>query len=203
VGVEPLDEPLGGDALAAPLAELVAAARAARPELAALDMAAVALAAHANAARAARRPQLALRGGYAYLENAFLNREDFWFVALGVRVNVFDGGRSHHASAALDRQSAAVTDERRDRASEIELEVHRSWQDLVTARARIDIAASAVHQADENLRVVRDRYRNGEGTNTEVLDAEALRALSASNFDTARYDARLAELTLARAIGAL
>ena len=49
----------------------------------------------------------------------------------------------------------------------------------------------------------RDRYRNGEGTNTEVLDAEALRALTASNFDSARYDLRLAELALARAVGAL
>jgi len=203
VAVEPLDEPLGGATIAASLAELVAAARAARPELAELDAAAAALAARATAARAARRPQLALSGGYAYLENEFLSREDFWFVSLGVRVNVFDSGRSRHASATLERQSTAVADDRRDRAAEIELEVHRAWHDLVTARARIDVASSAVLQAEENLRVVRDRYRNGEGTNTEVLDAEALRALSASNFDTARYDVRLAELTLARAVGAL
>jgi outer membrane protein TolC len=132
-----------------------------------------------------------------------LSREHFWFVSLGVRVNVFDSGRSRHASTALERQSTAVADDRRDRAAEIELEVHKAWQDLATARARVDVVASAVQQAEENLRVVRDRYRNGEGTNTEVLDAEALRALSASNFDTARYDVRLAELRLTRAVGAL
>jgi outer membrane protein TolC len=203
VDLEPLTAPLGGPAIAAPLADLVALARAARPELAHLDATAGALAARAEAARAARRPQLALNGGYAYLENAFLNREDFWFVALGVRVNVFDSGRSRHASATLERQSAAVADDRRDRASEIELEVHRASADLATARARLDVAAGAMEQAEENLRIVRDRYRNGEGTNTEVLDAETLRAQSASNFDTARYDLRLAELALARAIGAL
>jgi outer membrane protein TolC len=203
VAVEPLDEPLGGAAIIAPRAELVAAARAARPELAELDEAAAALAARAAGARAARRPQLALQGGYAYLENEFLSREHFWFVSLGVRVNVFDSGRSRHASTALERQSTAVADDRRDRAAEIELEVHKAWQDLATARARVDVVASAVQQAEENLRVVRDRYRNGEGTNTEVLDAEALRALSASNFDTARYDVRLAELRLTRAVGAL
>ena len=71
------------------------------------------------------------------------------------------------------------------------------------ARARLDVAAGAVQQAEETLRVVRDRYRNGEGPNTEVLDAETLRAQSVGNFDTARYDLRLAELALARAIGAL
>jgi len=60
-----------------------------------------------------------------------------------------------------------------------------------------------VQQAEENLRVVRDRYRNGEGTNSDVLDAEALRTASLGNLDTARYDASLAELSLARAVGSL
>jgi outer membrane protein TolC len=203
VDVEPLTAPLGGQAIAAPLADLVAAARASRPELAHLDATADALAARAEAVRAARRPQLGVNGGYAYLENAFLNREDFWFIALGIRVNLFDSGRSRHASTTLELQSAAVADDRRDRESEIELEVHRASADLATARARFDVAAGAVQQAEENLRVVRDRYRNGEGTNTEVLDAETLRGQSAGNFDTARYDVRLAELALARAIGAL
>jgi outer membrane protein len=203
VALEPLEAPLGGAAIAAPLGELVAAARAARPELAALDAEAEALAARANGARATRRPQLALSGGYAYLENRFLDREDFWFVQLGVRVNVFDAGRARHAGAVYDRQSAAAVDERRDLAAEIELEVHRAAATLATARERLGVATAAVAQADENLRVVRDRYRNGEGTNTEVLDAEALRALSAGNFDSARYDLRLAELALARAVGAL
>jgi outer membrane protein TolC len=203
VDLEPLTAPLGGPAIEAPLADLVAAARAARPELGELDATADALAARAAAARAARRPQLALNGGYAYLENTFLTREDFWFVALGVRINVFDSGRSRHATTTLERQSAAVAGDRRDRESEIELEVHRASADVATARARLDVASGAIEQAEENLRVVRDRYRNGEGTNTEVLDAEALMAQSADNLETARYDLRLAELTLARAIGAL
>lgn len=203
VAVEPLTASLVGRVIDAPLPELVAAARATRPELAGLDAAAESLAARAAAARAARRPQLAVSGGYAYLENRFLNREDFWFVQLGVQVNVFDSGRARHASNALERQADAVVSERQDLAAEIALEVHRSSAQLAAARARVDVADAAVAQADENLRVVRDRYRNGEGTNTEVLDAEALRALSAGNFDTARYDVRLAELELARAVGAL
>jgi outer membrane protein TolC len=203
VDVEPLPGPLGGRAIEAPVVALIAAARAARSELAALDASADAFAARAVAARAARRPRLALSGGYAYLENTFLQREDYWFVAVGVRIDVFDGGRSRHEHAALSRQSAAVANERRDLASDIELEVHRASADLATARARLDVAAGAVQQAEENLRVVRDRYRNGEGTNTEVLDAEALRTQSAGNLDTARYDLRLAELMVARAVGAL
>jgi outer membrane protein TolC len=203
VDVEPLLDPLAISTTAAPLPDLVAAALASRPELSALDAAVDAFAARATAARGTRRPQLALNGGYAYLENQFMNREDFWFISLDVRISVFDGGRSRHTSAAFERQSDAAADDKRDHAAEIALEVHRAWAELSTANARVAVAAGAVEQADENLRVVRDRYRNGEGTNTEVLDAEALRAESASNYDAARYDARLAELTLARAVGAL
>ena len=203
VDLEPLNAPLGGSAISRPLPELVAAARASRPELVALESAADALAARAAAARAARLPRLAVSGGYAHLENEILNREDYWFVALDVRIRLFDGGRVRNASLALERQSAAADDDKRDLESEIDLEVHRASADLSTARARLEVAAGAVQQSDENLRVVRDRYRNGEGTNAEVLDAEALRTQSASNFDTAGYDVRLAELALARAIGAL
>jgi outer membrane protein TolC len=50
---------------------------------------------------------------------------------------------------------------------------------------------------------VNDRYRNGEGTSSEALDAEALRSSSRSNFDAARHDAVLAEIRLARAVGVL
>jgi outer membrane protein TolC len=202
VALAPLDEPLGALG-ATTLPELVGAAQEARAELAGLTAAAEALAARAAATRAARRPQLAVNGGYAYLENDFLNREDYWFVMLGVKWNLFDSGQTRHAIASFERQSEAARAERTDLAVAIELDVRRAWTELTTARSRVDVTATAVQQAEENLRVARDRYRNGEGTNTEVLDAEALRALSASNFDTARYDVRLAEMRLARAVGAL
>jgi outer membrane protein len=187
----------------ATLAELVASARASRAELASLDAAATAWNARAEATRAGRRPQLTLSGGYTYLENEVLNRRDYWSVALGVRWSPFDGGRTREAAAALRRQSDAAVAQRNDEARTVELEVTTAWHQRDSARARLAVAASAVQQADENLRVVRDRYRNGEGTNTEVLDAEALRTLTLGNLDSARYDAILSDLRLAHAAGRL
>jgi outer membrane protein len=187
----------------ATLADLVASARASRAELASLDAAASAWSAQANATQAARRPQLTVSGGYTYLENDVLNRNDYWSVALGVRWSPFDGGRTRETAAALRHQSDAALAERNDRARSVELEVTTAWHLRAAARARLDVAASAVQQADENLRVVRDRYRNGEGTNTEVLQAEALQTLSLGNLDSARYDAILADLRLAYAAGRL
>jgi outer membrane protein len=187
----------------ATLTELVASARASRAELASLDAAATAWTARAEAARAGRRPQLSLSGGYTYLENDVLNRRDYWSVTLGVRWSPFDGGRTRETATALGRQSDAAVAERNDEALAVELEVTTAWHLRDAARARLTVTASAVQQADENLRVVRDRYRNGEGTNTEVLDADALRTLTLGNLDSARYDAILSDLRLAHAAGRL
>jgi outer membrane protein len=187
----------------ATLADLVASARASRAELASLDAAANAWSAQAQATQAARRPQLMFSGGYNYLENDVLNRRDYWSVALGVRWAPFDGGRTRETAAALRRQSDAAIAERNDRQLGVELEVTTAWHLRAAARARLGVASGAVQQANENLRVVRDRYRNGEGTNTEVLDAEALQTRTLGNLDSARYDAMLADLKLAHAAGRL
>jgi outer membrane protein TolC len=196
-----LNAPLDG-ALAAQTLPERSSARAARVELASLDAAASAWLARADAVVRAP-PQLTVSGGYTYLENTVLREQDYWSLTLGVRWSPFDSGRTRHEKTALTRQSAATAAERNDLATAIELDVRRAWHARDAARARIGVATRAVQQAEENLRVVRDRYRNGEGTNTEVPDAESLWTSSISNLDTARYDARLAELTLAHAVGNL
>jgi outer membrane protein len=192
-------EPLAARALE----DLVATALATRAELAGFDAVAAGYEAQAAAKRAERLPQLTLSGGYTYLENSVLDREDFWSIGVGLRWNLFDAGRTSSASAALTQRSSAARHERDDFRASIELDVRRAWLTLGEARARVGVAQQAIAQADENLRVVSDRYRNGEGTNTEVLDAETLRSLSRRNLDDSRYDAIIAELRLARAVGIL
>jgi outer membrane protein len=174
-----------------------------RSELDHLDAAATALSAQAAATEARRRPQVGLTGGYYYLKNDVLNSEDYWTVGVGVQWRAFDSGGTRERAEALSRQAAATVDERRNLESVVRLEVRQAWLQRVEAERRLDLAAAAVDQAEENLRVVRDRYRSGEGTNTEVLNAEALRSSSRSNLDNAHYDAALARYRLARSVGLL
>lgn len=174
-----------------------------RPELGELRSAAEAVGAQAKSTRAQSRPQLALVGGYTLLENDFLNREDFWSVGVGLQWAIFDPNQSRQKASALSLRSRALYREHRDLQSAVELQVRSAWLRLHETIARIELADHVVEQADENLRVTRDRYRNGEGTNTEVLDAEGLRTLSRSNYDKAQYDAAFARYQLQRATGIL
>ena len=174
-----------------------------REELRGLDATAEAYRYQAASQRATTRPQLALTGGYMTLDNDFLNRDDFWMVGVGVQWNFFDGGQARKKASALSYRSNAVTQERNNLRSRIELQVRQAWLRLNETNERKRLTERAVEQAEENLRVVRDRYRNGEGTNTEVLDAEVLRSLSRSNYDNADFDAKLALYELARGAGRL
>jgi outer membrane protein TolC len=85
----------------------------------------------------------------------------------------------------------------------IELQVQKTRNDRGEAESRLVVAERTVEQAEENLRVVRERYEAGSSTNVEVLDAEALREQSLSNHENARFEVALAKLRLARAVGVL
>jgi outer membrane protein len=182
---------------------IVALALERRSELLATQAQVDALLARSDAAAAAVRPKLFATSSYTFVENEVLNREDFWTVGLGFTWNVFDGGRARRTASALASEARATSREKSDLESWIALEVRGAWLGAGEARERVRVAERAVEQAEENMRVVSDRYRNGESTNTEVLDAERLRSQSISNRDGARYDAALADLRLARAAGLL
>ena len=182
---------------------LIARAAGQRRELAAMDQQATAMRRQSDAARAQARPQLALTGGYMLLENEFLDDDQFWMTGLSLQWNIFDGGQARRRAAALDSRAAAIGHSRADLESLIALQVRGAWNDRSEAESRLEVAQSAVTQAEENLRVVRNRYNAGASTNVEVLDAEALREQSLSNRDNARFEVALAKLRLARAVGEL
>jgi outer membrane protein len=185
------------------LPALTALALEQRPELAAMEEGAVALRSQAKATKAKALPQVALTGGYTYLENQFLNQQDYWMVGLGFRWDLFDSGRTRHEADALSRRARAMTQNQNDMQGLVALQVRQSWLMREEAMQRLTVVARAVEQSLENLRVVRDRYRNGEGTNTEVLEAQSLSNLSQQNYDNARYDIEMSRIQLARAVGLL
>jgi outer membrane protein TolC len=199
-----LSDSLGVPADAAgDLPSLIEAARSRRTELAALDAQAEAYGEMATAERARLLPHVSLTGGYQYLENQFLDDETVGMAGIGVQWSLFDGGQSRKRAAALDRTRRSAEQQRADAASLIELQVRQAYLGLQESRARIGVNAQAAEQAEENLRIARERYNAGLGTQTQLLEAETLRVQALRNRDDATLDARLAQLRLARAVGAL
>jgi outer membrane protein len=189
--------------LPASLAELTEQALARRTELTAMDAQAEAYAQMARTERARVMPQVALTGGYHYLENQFLDDEEFGAAGIGFQWALFDGGQSRKRAAAMQRSGRAIEQQREDTASLIALQVRQAWLGAEEARRRVDVSAHAAEQAEENLRIARERYGAGLGTQTQLLEAETLRVQALSNRDNATLDAGLARLRLARVVGSL
>jgi outer membrane protein TolC len=185
------------------LEALIAEAQVRRPELAALGEQAEAYAQMARAERARTWPQLAATGGYQYLENQFLDDDSFAYAGVGVQWSPFDGGQARKRGAALERSSHAAEARRKDVESLVELQVRDAWLSIAAADRRIAVTRDAAEQAEEALRIARERHGAGLGTNTEVLGAESQRVQASRNRDDALLDARLARLRLARAAGLL
>jgi outer membrane protein TolC len=201
-----LDERLRDDSslAAMPSVEtLIERARASRSELKGLTAQADALEYQSRVERGALRPQLALTGQYSYLENEFLDRQDFSIVGVGLKWSLFDGGQTRHRAAALHNASRATRHRLSDLSSLIELEVRTAWLDVQAARARVGASGEAVAQAVENLRMSRELYGADLGTNTQVLDAVTLQITATNNHDDAVLDESLALLRLAHAVGEL
>lgn len=206
----PMDRPVELDETIATAIELpgnletlTEQALARRTELTAFDAQAEAYGQMARTERARVLPQVALSGGYQYLENQFLDDNDVGLAGIGVQWAVFDGGQSRKRAASLERTKRATQQQRADASSLIALQVRQTWLGLHEARQRVDVTAGAAAQADESLRIAQERYRAGLGTQTQLLEAETLRVRALKNRDDAVLDASLAQLRLARASGAL
>jgi len=188
---------------AEPIEALLRQALASRSELKGLAARADSLSSQSRAEAGRLRPQLALTGGYTDFDNQILDRQDFSMVGVGFTWNLFDGGQARNRAAALQSASRATNSRLDELRSSIELEVRQSWLDVHEARARVKASSDAVAQAQENLRMTRELYGAGLGTNTQVLDAIALQVGALNNHDNAVLDESLSLLRLARAVGAL
>ncbi len=185
------------------LADLVAQADARRPEIAALEALRARLLDSARAERAQGRPQIALHAGYNHFDNQILDRQNFASVGVTLKWRLFASGQIREQTDAIDERARAAERRLQDLRSKIALEVRMSLLNRDDAAARLSAAAVAVAQAEENVRVADELYRSGLGTNTQVLEADALRTTALTNRDAAKYDLVIADFQLERAVGGL
>ncbi len=111
---------------------------------------------------------------------------DYAFGA-SLSMNLFDPGRRARLARAMAEENMA-TAEKEDLSNQIRLEVTRAYYQYISARDRRGVAARAITQAEEALRIVEDRYREGLTTITEVLRAETALIRARMNLLGARYE---------------
>jgi outer membrane protein TolC len=174
-----------------------------RPELAGLTAEARALDAQAESTLSNIRPQVNASGGFVFVGAQTSAPQGIGVAMVSLNWNLTDSGASRRRAAGIRERERATLKQRADLAADVALQVRTRWLDLRQARLSVPVARFAVVQAEENIKVVTDRYRQQLSTYTEVLDAETRRVQSLNRFYNALYDESLALFRLRRAVGDL
>ena len=154
-----------------------------------------------KATRAEYLPTVFLSGGYEYLENEYMVHQDNWSVIAGVNINLFSGGASDSKVRIAKSEAAGLRLVREKVLDGLRLEIKGAYLELQSSMQKIEVAKTAVAQAEENLRLQKLRYQEGVGTTTEVLDAVTLLTAAGSNSWKALYSVKRSEAGLLHAMG--
>ncbi len=126
-----------------------------------------------------------------------------WTVALGLSVDLFDGGARAAAAAEARAALRGVEEDDRRALLAVTLDVESAYVRLDEARARCEVTARAVAAAQESLGLVETQFRGGSVTVTRFLEAESARTEAKTGRIRARLDLERASVDVARALGRL
>jgi outer membrane protein len=190
-----LSEPIAADLAGRALQE--------RPELEGLAERARQSDALASATMATIKPQFSFNASYIDIGAQNFTNPNLFAGTFQLSWTVFDGGQTRRRAEAQRLQARSYMRKRADTSADIVLEVRTRMLDVDESRQRVIVSGAAVASAEENIKVVTDRYRQGLSLYTEVLDAENRRLQSQNGYYAAVYDNAIARFRLHRATGDL
>jgi HAE1 family hydrophobic/amphiphilic exporter-1 len=190
-----------------PLAAMVEAALAGRPELKDLALQERVFEQQKKVTRADGLPQIELNGSWGREVRLPENFEEplysAWSFGVELRWEFFDGGRRRGSIAQLESQRRQLALRRADLAARIRLEIDQALSDYATARARAEAGEASAAAAREALRVARENYEEGVATQTDLLDAQSRATQAETVAVSSFYEALIQASRLARAVGKL
>lgn len=155
-----------------------------------------------KAAKAERLPTIALTGGYIAAEvPKILTVTNAANIGVGVQYNIDNLWKKNSTLLKAQSKEKQIELTQELLYDQIKLEVNRDFQNSEFAKKRILVYEKAAAQANENYRVVNNKFNNGLATITELLDADTAQIAANVNVINAKADAVLAYRKLLQSAG--
>ena len=193
---------------------------AARPELTLLNKQVEAGEQQVKMARADVLPQIGLSAGYLYYGNIKLKgmnydadgtafpftqkfEDGLGLVMASVSIPLFHWGEGLKKvkKARFDLENAQLDLQKNKRL--LSIEARQAVQNVTDGYNMVQTARLSARQADENLRVMQERYKNALSTLTDLLDAQSQWQQAQSNLIEAQTQYKIYETEYLRATGRL
>jgi outer membrane protein TolC len=160
--------------------------------------------AQSRSAKSAMLPQVSVRAALEADRQRFVTRGGSnWLAGVSLQWNLFNGfadkARIEEASHMLRRTQA----DRQRTDSAVRLQVRRAHAALRAAEQRIEAAKASVAEAEESLRITKNRYDAGMANVTDLLRNETAALESRTRYLAAIHDQRIAATLLEAAAGRL
>jgi outer membrane protein TolC len=160
--------------------------------------------ANATSARANMLPQVFVRGVFEADRERFVTRgASNWLFEAGLRWTVFHGGIDKARMTEAGHAYRAATADARRAQSAIGLEIREAVSNLAAAGERIAAAEAAAGEAEESLRIIKNRFEAGLSTVTDLLRAETALLDARTRRIAAIHDQRMAAVNVQLAAGTL
>jgi outer membrane protein len=153
--------------------------------------------------RAGHFPDLELVGTYEINSEDFSDTENNYAIGAVINLNLFSGHRISAKTKAARSSLFRIQEFRKGMELNVGVQTRESFLKAQSAWKRIQVAKAAVAQAEEGLRIVRNRYNNGLLTIVALLDAEVACQQARTSHFKAIHDYKVAGIQLALAAGTI
>lgn len=190
-------------ALGDPLKIWISTALKSRPDLQQMRLQEMMAEQEVKKATAAHLPGIYVSGSYELDSEDFTKTANNYTVGALMRVNLFSGfglqAKVHEAKAGV-RQMRAMVEQLELR---VKVETRKAFLEAHSAWQRINVAEAAIAQAEEGLRIVRNRYESGLFTIVNLLDAEVALEQARMHYFQSLHDLEIATARLKLAAGTI
>ena len=155
-----------------------------------------------KSAKAEKMPTLAVTGGYVAADiPGVLSITNAVNIGLGVQYNLSSLWKNNSkVEQAKAREKELLANEEL-LSDAVRLQVNQAYQNFLVSRKKIEVFETAVKQAEENFKIVRNKFNNALATTTDLLDADVAQLQAKMNVAFARADASVAYKNLLQTTG--
>ncbi len=184
-------------------AEIISLAESVSPAVRAAAAASSVAVASESSARSSYLPTLSLSSGYTWANQnrSLTGGNTSWNFRISGSYQLFDGFQREQnvSQAAESRRVARLTED--DARRGVRQEVDAALRTLETQEQAIAIAAEALFVAEEDLRLIRERYEVQMATILDVITSQVALDQAEANLVSARYDYMVAKAELESIVG--
>jgi len=157
-----------------------------------------------KAAKGELLPNIAVTGGYIAADvPGVLSIANAANIGLGVKYDIGSLWKTRAKVDEAEGRSKELLATQELMNDQIRLQVNKAYLNWLSSQKKIDVYSKAIEQADENYRIVKNKYTNGLATVTDLLDADFAQIQAHLNYSLAKADAVIIYNQLLQASGLL